>query len=832
VKRLKLSVTDFAQKYPLTGDIDETSLLAQVAPELGMEIHREIQEQRSRDMVAYHPEWSVKETLIVDDDLEIHLSGRIDGMWQDSSGTTIEEIKTTFNLRALRQRLLNDPNDPYNLQIKTYGWILWRRSGNVPNLQFLLVAAGSRDQELLKVDFDPDEFAAWIEQRKISVSDLSREVDSFRDSRISFAKTIRFPYSKKRALQAELMHDVSEAYKQKSQLIAQAPTGLGKTAAVIFPLLKSVLRRGDKVFYVTPKNSQLREAETFVRSLQRKKIGLLGLIMTSKAKLCVNSEVNCRPDRCKFANGHYDKVNQHQLIEQLRNEGVVNGDLLRDYALRFEVCPYELSRQLLPWVDVFAGDYHYALSPRANLRELAKLPLSSEQRPVLAIDEAHNLAERALDWYSHSVTLIPDEVISRCSEKIQDVLIKINSWIEQSMVRAPIGAVLRSFKPDAVIDLVDEWSRLMPIVLEKANDNDDLKALVDHWFSWLNFVELCRHQANTITEPASQQDLGDRKGHGQKVPNGLSIDSLQQIIKEPLITAKSYSKSDVNLFFATKGTNDTTLALHCVNAGPLMRDAIGKYHAVVAFSATMKPFTYHEVMIGFDRERLLTREYGSPFPAQNRKIIAIPQISTAFNDRPKSIPRIGEVINRVVALRRGNYVAFFPSFDLMSKVRPLISADGFQVIDQPPKASGQWVRDTIKVLRQNRNVLLMAVQGGVLSEGVDLPGEDLIGAFIVGPALSMLTPEREERRRILGDSGADGFALTYGFPAMAKSIQSAGRVIRSPEDRGIIILMDPRFLKDPYVGALPLDWLPDGAVSSSLLSYSILSDISQFWSKS
>jgi DNA excision repair protein ERCC-2 len=126
----------------------------------------------------------------------------------------------------------------------------------------------------------------------------------------------------------------------------------------------------------------------------------------------------------------------------------------------------------------------------------------------------------------------------------------------------------------------------------------------------------------------------------------------------------------------------------------------------------------------------------------------------------------------------------------------------------------------------------MAVQGGVLSEGVDLPGEDLIGAFIVGPALSMLTPEREERRRILGDSGADGFALTYGFPAMAKSIQSAGRVIRSPEDRGIIILMDPRFLKDPYVGALPLDWLPDGAVSSSLLSHSILSDISQFWSKS
>jgi DNA excision repair protein ERCC-2 len=188
------------------------------------------------------------------------------------------------------------------------------------------------------------------------------------------------------------------------------------------------------------------------------------------------------------------------------------------------------------------------------------------------------------------------------------------------------------------------------------------------------------------------------------------------------------------------------------------------------------------------------------------------------------------VIERVIALRRGNYMAFFPSFELLRQALPLVKAEGFEVIEQPPSASAAWVQSTLKTLRRKRGILLMAVQGGVLSEGVDLPGDQLIGAFIIGPALSMVTPEREERRKLLGANGEDGFARAYGYPAMAKSIQSAGRVIRSSKDRGVIIMMDPRFLKQPYMDALPADWLDEDKSIANLISTSILSDIQQFWS--
>jgi DNA excision repair protein ERCC-2 len=165
----------------------------------------------------------------------------------------------------------------------------------------------------------------------------------------------------------------------------------------------------------------------------------------------------------------------------------------------------------------------------------------------------------------------------------------------------------------------------------------------------------------------------------------------------------------------------------------------------------------------------------------------------------------------------------------MRQALPLVKAEGFEVIEQPPSASQNWVNETLRRLKRRRRILLMAVQGGVLSEGVDLPGDQLIGAFVIGPALSMVTPEREERRKRLAAGGVDGFANAYIFPAMARSIQSAGRVIRSTKDRGIIVLMDPRFLSGPYLEALPADWLGENRTTENLISQSILADVRNFW---
>lgn len=778
MKQLKISVTEFAQKNLMTGDIDERSSIAQVSAELGSEIHREIQDRRLQEIPDYRREVSVDGFFPDTNGVAIELSGRIDGIWNENDGIVIEEIKSSMNVRRLLQAIKEDPEHPYTLQLKTYGWLTWRKEGLIPRLQLLLVAAGSRQEQVLEIDFDPEEFSKWIDQRQAWLSTVWQDVCQFKAERKIIAKSLRFPFARKRDGQSELIDDVADACKQKKQFIAQAPTGLGKTAAVMFPMLKSAIKRGDKLFYVTPKNSQLREAEKFLLSVKREALKPCGLVMTAKPKICMNTEVSCNPDACAFAKGHYDKVNANDLITRLRQEPIINADILKDFSARYEVCPYELSRQMMPWVDVVAGDYHYALSPRASLRDSARLPLVSDPKPVLAIDEAHNLAERALDWYSHRVELVPSEVIDSTPKKLRKVVSEINHRLTGVLSKTSPGAVTK-FDRLGFIELVNKWTAQMPIVLEEASEQEGLRPVVEHWFSWLTLAELC------------------------------------QLPEE--------------LFFATSDSTGVALNLHCTNAGPLMREALSKFHAVVAFSATMKPFVFHQSMMGLNDERLITKEYLSPFPAHNRKIIAIPQVSTAWKDRPKSLPRIVEVIERVTALKKGNYVAFFPSFEMMRQATTRIKLEGFDMIEQPSSASSAWVQDALTRLRKKRNILLMAVQGGVMSEGVDLPGDQLIGAFIVGPAVSMITPEREERRKLLGALGGDGYAMAYGYPAMAKSIQSAGRVIRSPRDRGIIILMDPRFLQLPYRDALPSDWITEGDSPDSLVSRSILNDICDFW---
>lgn len=782
VAKLKLAVTDFAQKNQQSGDIDESSGIAQVSPELGIEIHREIQDRRAAEFSDYQRELPITGLLTASGDLEIDLSGRIDGVWTENEDFIVEDIKSTLNVKKLRRALTLDPEHDYILQVKTYGWLLWRQRGVVPQLRLLLVAAGSREEEIFQVEFDPHDFSEWIERRQKFLELLWGDVRQFKEQRKKLTKALKFPFARKRTGQSDLIHEVELACKSKSQLIIQAPTGMGKTAGVLFPLLKSALRRGDKVFCVTPKNSQLREAESFLKSVAVDGEGPLGLILTSKPKICMNTEVSCTPQACPFAKGHYDKVNEHKLIGALRQEPIITGDVLRDYAARYEVCPYELSKQLMPWVDFIAGDYHYALSPQANLREIAKLPLVSDPKPLLAIDEAHNLAERSLDWYSHEVTPIEDAVLAISPKKIRRRMQGLNEWLDACLSGAPVGSVVKRFDRKALIDNVNLWSAEMPVVLEAAQDDDAYRPLLESWFSWMSLRDLCQ--------------LPDE------------------------------------LFFATKSRDGCGLNMHCVNAGPLMRESLAKYQTLVAFSATMKPFSYHQTMAGFCEERAVNKEFVSPFPREHRKIIAIPQISTAWRDRPRSLNRIVEVVERVIAMKRGNYIAFFPSFELLRQALPLVSAEGFEVIEQPAGASISWVQDVLRKLRKRRNILLFAVQGGVLSEGVDLPGDQLIGAFIIGPALSMITTEREERRKRLSVDGTDGYALTYGYPAMAKSIQSAGRVIRSSKDRGLIILMDPRFLKPPYSEAIPSDWIGEGGSTETLISRSILSDIASFWSES
>jgi DNA excision repair protein ERCC-2 len=288
-------------------------------------------------------------------------------------------------------------------------------------------------------------------------------------------------------------------------------------------------------------------------------------------------------------------------------------------------------------------------------------------------------------------------------------------------------------------------------------------------------------------------------------------------------------------FFQTYQRNylGEMLKVTCCDASEHLKKVYKEFQNIVAFSATLKPFDYYQTLMGLTQPNTKTVEFTSPFPTENRKLLIIPQISTKLSARDSSAPRIADVIQRVVRLKPGNYIALFPSFDFLFKARALLNLPEYQILQQGREMKPSLVKGYLDELKNgDKPTLLLGVQGGIFSEGIDYAGDMLIGAFVVGPALPTFDFEREQMRSYYENTyGKDkAFDYTYVYPAMAKAIQSAGRVIRSEKDRGVIVMIDPRFLQSSYAQCMPQGWFDESP--QELVSQSILSDITGFWEDS
>jgi DNA excision repair protein ERCC-2 len=282
-------------------------------------------------------------------------------------------------------------------------------------------------------------------------------------------------------------------------------------------------------------------------------------------------------------------------------------------------------------------------------------------------------------------------------------------------------------------------------------------------------------------------------------------------------------------FFTTYHPNPATVKITCCDASEMLKEAYREYSQVVAFSATLKPFEYYSRLTGLVAEELKTAEFVSPFPKTHRKLLIIPQISSKYADRERNAPRIADAIERIVSLKRGNYLVFFPSFEFMERVCGKFRApEGFETLKQERTMRREEIQAVLDRLTDRSAAhVVFAVQGGVFSEGVDYPGDMVIGAFVVGPPLPNFDLEQEQRRDYYQQNYASGFDYAYTFPAMAKAVQAAGRVIRSETDKGIIVLMDNRFLEKSYSKSMPSDWYAESP--RELVSAGILGELSAFW---
>jgi DNA excision repair protein ERCC-2 len=792
-KLITIPLRDFAVPAPLSGSIEAHSGYGRSASD-GVEIHTRVQKQRAKLDPLYQSEVIVS-SLFERGGFSFRVDGRMDGIFRHDP-PKIEEIKTTFSIRELSQRLSANPMaHPYCLQLLTYGYFHWREHQVLPNLSFHIVSSRNSDTDEIKLALDIPQYEQWLDLRLDELVIEAEQAEKRAARRRKVAASFIFPFENPRPGQIELMQMIEQFMAEKQPMLIQAPTGLGKTVGVLYPVLKEALSRGQRVVYVTPKNSQHSVAEDAVTRFQETGAKLKSLSITAKSKICFKNEPLCNPDYCEYALNYYGKVHEQGILGLLAKKRKLKARTFRDLGEQYQVCPFELQIDSAREVDVVICDYNYVFAPRSALSRMSEIVVDQTGKPNLVIDEAHNLPSRAMDYYSPSLSAI---LLERMRDEIQKVNSRFRYEAEELLdgclqAVSACGNADRStpMRINPPVDLfLDQQARLSGFLsryLDSAVEIQHEDVILRLCYYWAEFTETLEY----IGDPDRQE------------------------------------------FFTTYHPHPTggKVKITCCDASAMLKDCYKDYEQVVGFSATLKPFDYYVRLSGLDEEKVRTAEFESPFPSDRRKLLIIPQISTRYSHRERNYAKIADAVQRITALRLGNYFVFLPSFEFLERVTALfLTPEGFTVMRQKRGLKATGVEAIVERLRsRNQPTIVFAVQGGSFSEGMDYEGETVIGVFVVGPPLPTYDLEREQMREYYQRTYGAGFEYAYTIPAMAKAVQAAGRVIRSETDTGLIVLMDRRFLDASYSQSMPEDWFETDV--SEIVSDSILSEVTAFWER-
>jgi DNA excision repair protein ERCC-2 len=770
-----LSVTDFVTPLEPTGSLDASLSfrLDEDAMAQGARLHARVQKRLMRETPELQCEVPVLR-LLEREGFECLVRGRMD-VWQPG---LVEEIKTTFQPGALLRALEADPFHVHAQQARMYAWIKHQETGVDTCCRLRVISLLDETETVLPVPFDPEAFSAWVDGQLEALHRAHLRALARAEERRKVGQSLAFPFPERRPGQDRLMALAGQAFAEGRPLLVQAPTGLGKTAALLQPALEKALAEDLRVFYATPRNSQHALAEGFVRRLRAQGHAVRSVTVRAKEKVCPQAEVHCTPEACPRADGYYDRLRECGALDLLAEAGCADAAVLKETADRFALCPFELSLDAARNADVVIGDYNYVLAPGATLQRFFATPEAAARNLVL-FDEAHNLPARAADWFSPALDLRELDGLRRGGKGAPGLRAKVTRQLGRCrrLVEAYDGGHRQvALEPEPFLA---EEARLRKLLAKAAAEGAALTPshpLVQLFRLWSDFCAVARELApwHLVTW----------------IPPGR-------------------------------------LQITCADASAHLAERLEALAGAALFSATLKPFAFYETLSGLPPERTLREEIPSPFPPEHRRILIVPQVSTLLRRRDREIPRVADFLARVLPQRRGNYLVFFPSLDFLEKTAAVLELPGFRVLAQPRGAGPAELEALLSALREDQGVVVLAVQGGSLSEGIDLPGEMLIGCVVVGPPLPPFDLERQLVKGHFDRKLGSGDAYAYTYPAMARAVQAAGRVIRSPEDRGLLVFLDGRFLEPAYAGCFPADWFresPREAVSTA-----ILDDIRRFW---
>ena len=657
-------------------------------------------------------------------------------------------------------------NEIHWAQVKFYGYIYCREKElDEITLQLSYFQLTTEEVKTFRKSFNVDELEKFIIEVVKQYEKWANYKFDWIEMRNESIKNLSFPFNEYRKGQRELAVSIYNTIKNNAMIYAEAPTGIGKTMSTIFPTIKA-MGEGmvDALFYLTAKTITRTVAEEAFKKMKDQGLRFKNITLTAKDKICFSKGSACNGEECKYAKGYYDRVN-NALYDILLSETSFSREIVEAYSTKYSICPFEFSLDLSLFCDGVICDYNYAFDPRVNLKRFFQDTVQEDY--VFLVDESHNLVDRAREMYS--AQLLKSEVMdARKSVKgkspiLYKYLNSVNRFFNDCKGEIQGGGsnnLISKEAPKDVIPLLRSFLKECDEYLVKNKGSEGYDEILELYFNVNNFLNIC-------------ELYGD----------------------------------EYYTYFEMANT-DIVIKLFCIEPKRHLEKIYSNARSIVVFSATLSPLNYYMDMLG-KKETYYRTTIASPFFKENLNLTIAP-IATRFTAREKTKDVLREYIYEFIKVKNGNYMVFFPSYAYMNKIHEEFTNEyeQIEVIIQKGEMNEEERDEFLKGFKEQKEKIKVAfcVMGGVFSEGIDLVGDKLIGAIIIGVALPQICLERDLIKQYYDEKELSGYDYSYTYPGMTKVLQAAGRVIRTEEDRGAVLLIDDRFYTQKYFKIMPENW--------------------------
>lgn len=762
---IRISVRNFVEFLLREGDIDDRrgTKDSVAAMQEGSRIHRKIQKKMGS---AYQAEYPLR-FVVSFDEYELGIEGRADGIIDDGEMAIpiIDEIKGMYQ----DVMAMEEPVPVHLAQAKCYAYI-YANEYHFSKIAVQMTYCNLDSEEINRMTYQYEfaELEDWFlglcqEYKKWSDFQISS-----RKERNESIKNLTFPFEF-RPGQKKLAGAVYEVIRQKELLYIQAPTGSGKTIATIYPAVKAVGEElGEKIFYLTAKTITRTVAkDTFSLLLDR---GLKSHVIeiTAKDRICPLEERTCNPEQCPYARGFFTRIND-ALYEILHTRQLFTREFIEEMGEKYQLCPFELSLEIASWMDDIICDYNYVFDPNVYLKRF--FVEGTRGGYIFLVDEVHNLVDRAREMYSE--VIVKEEVLAT------------KKWAKNYSKRLEKA--------------LEKTNRIMLQMKKECDRLNYLQDIDEFLFSLMNVLSAFEKM---FEEHPSLILPEDEKNFYFTLRNFLNLSEGLDENYQLYVDYDSKENFRVHMF--------------CVNPRTVLQKCLNRAEATVYFSATLLPIQYYQRLLS-QKDNPYAIYAESSFDFTKQKVLIGTDVSSKYKRRTASeFQRYAAYIEKIVECKKGNYMVFFPSYRFMEQVQEYMTCKNYTLIKQMRNMT-ESDRDAFLDefdKKREESLVSLCVMGGIFSEGIDLTNDRLIGAIIVGTGLPQVSIEKEVLQNYFDDTLGEGFLYAYLYPGMNKVMQSAGRVIRTAQDVGVIALLDDRFLNRDYTNTFPREW--KGAQACSL----------------